>query len=1238
MHRPAAAWHWLIGTMSQPLWLLALLILPPRARSSFHLLEPADYEKHFSALPTVGGVSGPAAFGWAKEQVPFVDLPASEADLATAYYYRTKVLREHILETGYPDAPWVVSECKFATTAINGTKFATTAPNGTVGCAWGDAFGVINAASGHHIAEGSWLRSSKYMDSYLSYFFHGAHTSTGSKAKTTGTRTYTSWQVTAALQKLKVDGNLSFVASLLPAFVSDFQGYVKGHRLDRCPAGACDCSGANVDPAKPGSDWWATCPDTGKPACWWTDDGWDAMEGSISGTGCRPSINAIVYGEAAAIAELATLVAAAPASSLPRDANGTLIINSSSATAIASKFTEVAEDIRKLYLELLWNEKIEHFAVFKTNTSDHDGRGREALSSEHGSFDRPVAPTVGSTHPPTDPRATKWTCGSPFISYWGYQDIHQNGNCSSNHWACDSLADVKELFALSSPWYFGLVPRTDTPKYAASWKLLLDETRGYAAKWGLRTAALDASAACSAWDQGNSSSWNATGPIVSCSCYNHTHGECSWDGPVWPYETARVLSGLANLLQPEEQYSDAQRAASGLTPSDFQAILTTYAMSMTRGDVAGVRSPPYVGENLHPDEGYWIARQQMFWGGQRNENSPAWGDAPTAETPDRERSVDYMHSTFIDNVLGGLLGLRGQTNSSLVVSPLVNATRMTHFAVDNLLFHGHEVAVSYDPSGSKYAPKGGGKACTGLCVYVGGKLVARSATLGRPLRVDLPEPPLGDSIRLKNDGFEWLRGRYVSVAIGNTSCDATKFGAVGDGTTDDTKAIQKALDHCGGLAGGGRVVLPAPRTYLVVSLAIRHSHTELHIPEGATLLGSDDFALWQAAGKQASAIIVAAQQHGDAPLEHVAITGGGTVDGQGVAFWLGESMACKPHSQCDFFRPHTIDFKGVTHGLLSDTLYTNSPNHVLELGCSDCELSHVKVLNLPVDVTLANGTCPLKKVESHDKDGCWQTASNTDSCDVHGSPFYIHSVNFTSGDDNVAVHANHTLVEDSYFGSGHGASIGSCGEGTYLTNITFRNITFEALPRGSGQNGCRIKTDGGVKHAHISDVTYEDLTMKGVGFTAMVTQDYNSKASSSFLIEKVIFRDIVSTSAGHKFVIGANESDDTQVEISGSPRQTPVVILECNTELAHHVNCLGFVLDNVVHKDPISGANMSCAGVFGSSTEVLGIGPSCLHPEPPALKADDEDALSVGPDDGAAVCPSGRLGSPAAATAEQPAG
>ena len=81
--------------------LLALALLPVPAAGSFAILDPTDYEGHFSSLPEVGGITGAAAFAFAKEAVPFIDLPAeTEADLLTAYYYRAKVLREHILDTG----------------------------------------------------------------------------------------------------------------------------------------------------------------------------------------------------------------------------------------------------------------------------------------------------------------------------------------------------------------------------------------------------------------------------------------------------------------------------------------------------------------------------------------------------------------------------------------------------------------------------------------------------------------------------------------------------------------------------------------------------------------------------------------------------------------------------------------------------------------------------------------------------------------------------------------------------------------------------------------------------------------------------------------------------------------------------------------------------------------------------------------------------------------------------------
>ena len=92
---------------------------------------------------------------------------------------------------------------------------------------------------------------------------------------------------------------------------------------------------------------------------------------------------------------------------------------------------------------------------------------------------------------------------------------------------------------------------------------------------------------------------------------------------------------------------------------------------------------------------------------------------------DRERSRYYNHSTFNDLMITGIIGLRPQADGSIIVNPLVPEGKWDYFCLDNVMYHGKNISVVYDKTGSHYRH---GK---GLILLVNGKKVAQRDTLGK---------------------------------------------------------------------------------------------------------------------------------------------------------------------------------------------------------------------------------------------------------------------------------------------------------------------------------------------------------------------------------------------------------------------------------------------------------------------------------------------------------------------------
>jgi len=202
-----------------------------------------------------------------------------DKEVERTYYFRWWTFRKHIKRTA--EGVYVI------------TEFLPAVP-------WAGKENTISCAGGHHFREARWLRDQRYLNDYAVFWLRGGG----------AVRSYSFWIADSIWQQYLVTGDSTLARELLPDLIANYEAWER-ERLD--PNGL-----------------------------FWQIDDRDGMEYSIGGSGYRATINSYMFGEAMAIARIATLAGN---------------------EEIAERFFAKAEQRRDLINNNLWDAEAQFYKV-----------------------------------------------------------------------------------------------------------------------------------------------------------------------------------------------------------------------------------------------------------------------------------------------------------------------------------------------------------------------------------------------------------------------------------------------------------------------------------------------------------------------------------------------------------------------------------------------------------------------------------------------------------------------------------------------------------------------------------------------------------------------------------------------------------------------------------------------------------------------------------------------------------
>ncbi len=348
------------------------------------------------------------------------------------------------------------------------------------------------------------------------------------------------------------------------------------------------------------------------------------------------------------------------------------------------------------------------------------------------------------------------------------------------------------------------------------------------------------------------------------------------------------------------------------------------------------------------------------------------------------------------------------------------------------------------------------------------------------------------------------------------------IGAKGDGITNDTKAIQEALDK------RGVVVLESGKTYYCGTLFF-HSDTHLILEAGATLKASRDINDYYKPGtvdddsnrrvgtpvtrKPAAVFLYALGE------KNITISGEGRIDGSCEAFLHYTS----PYHQAGAFypRPTMVYFENCQHLIFSHVTFCNGPFWTLHTaGCENVLIEGITI-DHPLDAANSDGIDP-----DHSRNvriiGCDIKCADDCIClkNTAGNNEYFNTKNVVISDctlcstsaalkigtEGVAdfedVVVSNCVIHDTNRGISIQIRDGGCVRNVKFSNIIIRTRKFSPEWWGTAEPIAitSFDRDDETSSGTISNVTFSNIDIEGEN--GIYVEGYEGK------INNITFKDV----------------------------------------------------------------------------------------------------------------------------------